>query len=87
MSSWANSHYPTPCTLRLVQSASIPIKITENKGEMITPTGAAIIAALANTFALPKNSPLIKWALAQVKRVCPSNVVRAMLISEIHRHT
>ena len=35
---------PTPCTLRLVQSASIPMRITENKGEMITPTGAAIVA-------------------------------------------
>lgn len=75
---------PTPCTLRLVQSASIPMRITENKGEMITPTGAAIIAALANTFTLPKKFTIDKVGVgAGKKEFTHPNVVRAMLISEI----
>lgn len=74
---------PTPCTLRLVQSACIPMRITENKGEMITPTGAAIIAALANTFVLPKKFTINKVGIgAGKKEFTHPNVVRAMIISE-----
>ena len=75
---------PTPCTLRLVQSASIPMRITENKGEMITPTGAAIIAALANTFTLPQKFTIDKVGVGAGKKAfAHPHVVRAMLISEI----
>ena len=37
---------PVPAVLELVTTYRLPIKITENQGEMITPTGAAVVAAL-----------------------------------------
>lgn len=60
------------------------MRITENKGEMITPTGAAIVAALANTFTLPPKFTIDKIGVgAGKKEFAHPNVVRAMLISEI----
>ena len=51
---------------------------------MITPTGAAIVAALANTFTLPPKFTIDKIGVgAGKKEFAHPNVVRAMLISEI----
>ncbi len=73
---------PAPCTLHLVQSASIPVKITENKGEMITPTGAAIAAALTDSFVLPSDFTIDKTGIgAGKKKFAHPNILRAMIIS------
>ena len=39
---------PVPAVVEIASKYSIPLKLTENNGEMITPTGIAIVAALYN---------------------------------------
>ncbi len=51
---------PTPCTLRLVQSASIPMRITENKGEMILQPVQPLLQHWQIHLHCLQNSPLIK---------------------------
>jgi len=41
---------PAPATLKIAQMKQIPLKITQNFGEMVTPTGAAICGTLADGF-------------------------------------
>ncbi|MGB5823047.1 MAG: nickel pincer cofactor biosynthesis protein LarC [Proteocatella sp.] len=41
---------PAPATLELCVANSIPLHVTATNGEMITPTGAALIASLKPTF-------------------------------------
>ncbi|WRS26402.1 nickel pincer cofactor biosynthesis protein LarC [Oscillospiraceae bacterium MB08-C2-2] len=44
---------PAPATFEIMRRWSIPMVITKNVGEMVTPTGAAIVAALAQGFCAP----------------------------------
>lgn len=39
---------PVPAVVEIASKYSIPIKLTDNEGEMITPTGIAIVASLYN---------------------------------------
>jgi uncharacterized protein (TIGR00299 family) protein len=41
---------PCPATLEIFKNATIPFECIETKGELVTPTGAAIIAAIAQNF-------------------------------------
>jgi uncharacterized protein (DUF111 family) len=41
---------PAPATLEILREASVPFYSTGIKNELVTPTGAAIIAALAEEF-------------------------------------
>jgi uncharacterized protein (TIGR00299 family) protein len=69
---------PAPATAQLIQS--VPVYATEAKGELVTPTGAAIVTSLASSF-----GPLPVMSIARVgygagtrDRDFP-NVLRAML--------
>ncbi|MDR3207884.1 MAG: nickel pincer cofactor biosynthesis protein LarC [Oscillospiraceae bacterium] len=44
---------PTPATLAILQACGAPIAFTDAVGEMITPTGAGLAAALGETFGAP----------------------------------
>lgn len=44
---------PAPATLEIISAHKIPLIITDNQGEMVTPTGAAIVAAMANDYNKP----------------------------------
>ena len=39
---------PAPATAEICAASGIPLQITEEKGEMVTPTGAAVMAAMAD---------------------------------------
>lgn len=74
---------PAPATMELVKTASIPLKITKNEGEMVTPTGAAAVAALADSFVLPESFTVNRIGIGAGKKDFPqANVLRAMLIEE-----
>lgn len=72
---------PVPAVANIVQDFSIPLKITSERGEFVTPTGAAFVAAVATDFTLPKNFVLKKIGMGAGKRnYGVPNIVRAMLV-------
>ena len=74
---------PVPATLELSRMASIPLVLTSIEGEMVTPTGAAIVAALADSFAPPESVIVEKIGIGAGKKEFEhANVLRAMLLRE-----
>lgn len=67
---------PVPAVCAIVSKYKIPIKITPNEGEMITPTGAAIAAALYSEEKLPENFIIQKTGNGAGKRPYPNPVLR-----------
>ena len=45
---------PVPATMNIIEAYDMPLTIMEAKGEYVTPTGAAIAAAICTTHQLPK---------------------------------
>ncbi len=70
---------PVPAVCEILAEYKIPFSISDNKGEMITPTGAAIAAALYKNENLPKNIILEKTGYGSGKRKYPNPVLRVML--------
>ena len=72
---------PVPATANIVTANHLPMKITDAQGEMVTPTGAAIAAALRTQDHLPEDYQLLKIGLGAGKKDFPkANVLRAMLL-------
>ena len=72
---------PVPAVANIVQEYSVPLKIIGERGEFVTPTGAAFIAAVATDFSLPKNFVLKKIGMGAGKRnYGVPNIVRAILV-------
>ena len=72
---------PVPAVANIVQEYSVPLKITSERGEFVTPTGAAFVAAVATDFILPKNFVLKKIGMGAGKRdYGVPNIVRAVLV-------
>lgn len=72
---------PVPAVANIVQEYYVPLKITGERGEFVTPTGAAFVAAVATEFSLPKNFVLKKIGMGAGKRdYGVPNIVRAMLV-------
>lgn len=74
---------PVPATAELIQSCGLPVQITATKGEMITPTGAAIAAALRTRKLPEKGIRILKIGVgAGTKDFDHPNVLRVMLVQE-----
>ena len=74
---------PVPAVVNIAQSCGIPLRPTDVKGEMITPTGIAIAAALRTADRLPSGYLIEKIGIGLGKRdFGRPNLLRAMLISE-----
>lgn len=72
---------PVPAVANIMQEYYVPLKITGERGEFVTPTGAAFVAAVATGFSLPKNFVLKKIGMGAGKRdYGVPNIVRAMLV-------
>ena len=74
---------PVPAVLNVVAQNGLKIKVTDVKGELVTPTGAAIAAAVRTKERLPERFSVIKTGIGAGKREydCPG-ILRAMVIEE-----
>lgn len=71
---------PAPAVLEIVSKYKLQIKITDNNGEMITPTGAAIIAAIFEGEKLPNEMIIEKVGYGAGKRKYKNPTLRVMKI-------
>lgn len=72
---------PVPATANIVSAYGLKLHFTDNDGEMVTPTGAAIAAALRTRERLPESCQLIRIGMgAGNKEFKQANVLRAMLL-------
>lgn len=71
---------PVPAVCEIASEYRIPIKISDNDGEMITPTGIAIVAALYNGEKLPETVYIEKFGLGAGKRKYKNPILRVMKI-------
>lgn len=74
---------PVPAVCNIISSHKIPIKIIPISGELVTPTGAAIVAAIRTQDKLPECYTIDKIGLGAGKRNYSgvSGILRAMLIT------
>ncbi len=75
---------PVPAVANIAAASGLPLRILPAvEGEMVTPTGAAIAAAIRTRSALPESFTIKKIGLGAGKRdFGMPNVLRAMLIEE-----
>ena len=73
---------PVPATMNIIEAYDMPLTIMEAKGEYVTPTGAAIAAAICTTHQLPKAFRIVCTGLGAGKRAYTerTNILRAYLI-------
>ncbi len=72
---------PVPAVVNIVQKYELPLSITDVEGELVTPTGAAILAAICTGRQLPASFTITKTGMGAGKRMyeVPS-LLRGMLI-------
>lgn len=74
---------PVPAVLKIAELHKLPISITERQGEFITPTGAAIAAAIMTGRKLPETMSIVRTGYGAGKREYePPSMVRAVLFEE-----
>lgn len=68
----------------MAQANHLKLKITDIEGELVTPTGAAVVAAVRTSEKLPEDFEILATGLGAGKRQyrCPG-ILRAMLIRSI----
>lgn len=74
---------PVPATANIVSDSHLHLHISEVDGELVTPTGAAIAAAVRTSECLPEGFVIEKTGIGAGKRKykCPG-ILRAMLIRD-----
>ena len=74
---------PVPAVAHIAEAAGIALRITETKGEMVTPTGAGIVAALRTQETLPAGYKILKSGVGLGKRdFGRANFLRAQIIED-----
>ncbi len=74
---------PVPAVVNIMEAYELPVKITEVEGELVTPTGAAIIAAVTTRQTLPQQFVIKKAGIGAGKRSYERpSLLRAMLIAD-----
>ena len=74
---------PVPAVTHIAASHQLNLHITSTEGELITPTGAAIVAGIKTSDQLPKQFTIEKSGLGAGKRIYDRpSLLRAMLITD-----
>ncbi|SFQ50585.1 hypothetical protein SAMN02910358_02525 [Lachnospiraceae bacterium XBB1006] len=74
---------PVPAVSNIVSAYGLKLHITEREAELVTPTGAAIVAAIASGEELPEDFGVERIGIGAGKRAYSRpSMVRAMLIRE-----
>lgn len=72
---------PVPAVMNIAKAHQLPLQITKTEGELVTPTGAAIVAAVRTMEKLPKVFTIEKVGMGAGKRTYDRpSILRAMLI-------
>lgn len=72
---------PVPAVCEIVSKYKLPFRISDNNGEMVTPTGAAIVASLYNGANLPMEFIINNTGYGAGKRPYKNPILRAFCIS------
>ena len=72
---------PVPAVTNIIQDSGLKLRMTQVEGELVTPTGAAIAAAVRTEETLPETFRILNVGIGAGKRKyeCPG-ILRAMLI-------
>ena len=74
---------PVPAVSQIAANHSLKLSITSTQGELVTPTGAAIVAAIKTNDNLPQEFSIKKIGLGAGKRTYDRpSILRAMLIED-----
>lgn len=74
---------PVPATANIAQAYGLKLHFTKAQGEMVTPTGAAIAAALYTGASLQEDYRIVKIGIGAGKKDFDhANILRAMLIED-----
>ncbi len=75
---------PVPATMNIVEQHGLPLSVCDTEGELVTPTGAAVVAALHAEFELPDRFRVLRCGLGAGKRTYDRpSIVRALIIEEL----
>lgn len=74
---------PVPAVTNIAEAHHLDLHMTQTKGELVTPTGAAIVAAVRTGDSLPTDFKILKTGIGAGKRTYERpSMLRAMLIEE-----
>lgn len=74
---------PVPAVLNIINAENLTLSITGVKGEFVTPTGAAIAAAICTSKKLPERFKVLKTGIGAGKRNYERpSLLRAMIIED-----
>ena len=75
---------PVPATLNICIAHGLPLASSPIEGELVTPTGAALVAALEPEFSLPERYAIRAVGLGAGKRSYERpSILRAMIVEEL----
>ena len=74
---------PVPAVSSIAETAGIALHITDTKGEMVTPTGIGVVAALRTSETLPQSYKILKSGIGLGKRdFGRANFLRVQIIED-----
>ncbi len=77
---------PVPAVVNVAEAHGIPLRMTGMEGELVTPTGAAIVAAIRTAAELPKAFAVKKTGIGAGKRNYERpSLLRAMLVESAEK--